>query len=451
MMKGLVKLTVMIGILWLIVKAFQFPWVQKKLSEGVESGITHISETEVVQEYQQKFSSYGKIIEDMNLPIFRQHTPPTVVLLEDKYPMPTEKTSVSSDLPSPSIDTDKSKVIPKENTSVSPDLPSTSIDTDKNKAIPTENTSVSANLPKETVKNITPVKALETNQIIGMYFSRYGITNNATEEVIRQRVRYYHSQGINTIIHGVAGNGCTMYNSSVMKKNIGLQSCPNEFQEKWLDWLIDEAHKQGMEVHAYFEKGIKIDQNSPIFKLAQSKNWLVEGVDRTYSGIDHYILDVGNPEVANLLIEMITEFVQKYPNIDAVQWDDYLGYHSSLPSEKNRTAILTNFVQKMIASIKQANPKVSFDICHHNSYWAKKEFAADFDAWGVDRVFIQAYNDHNFREELVYAKKYNGIAITDKQLSRLKEVIDNKKIEAVLLFPLTENPENLAKKWRDYL
>ncbi|MGI0483391.1 family 10 glycosylhydrolase [Geminocystis sp. CENA526] len=377
----------------------------KKISEGVENGINHVSQTEVVQEYQQKFSPYWELIKEIDLPIFRQQTPPTIVLLEDNYPIPSENS-------------------PPPNT---------------------------PELKKETIVNVAPVELLETNQIIGIYMSRYEITNNASEDAIRQKVRHYRSQGINTIIHGVAGNGCTMYDSEVMQKHIGLQRCPNKFREQWLHWLIDEAHKQGMEVHAYFEKGIKIDHGSPIFNLAKSKNWLVPGIDRTYDGVDHYILDVNNPEVANLFIDMTTEFVQKYPNIDAVQWDDYLGYHSSLPSEENRTPILTNFVQRMITSIKKANPNVSFDICHHNPYWAKKEFAADFDAWGVDRVFIQAYNDNNFREELAYAKKYNGIAITDKQLTRLKEVIDNEKIEGVLLFSLAGNPQNLAVQWREYL
>lgn len=426
MIKGFVKLTFWIGIFWLIAKGFQLPWVQKKVSEGIESGMSHISQTEVAQEYQKKFSSYWEIIEEMNLPIFHKQTPPTVVLLEDKYSIPT-------DTPTSPPTTSK------------PPTPSTTTKP------PTTSKPPITELKEKTVANVASAQLMETNQIIGLYLSRYDVTNNASEEAIRQKVRYYRSQGINTLIHGVAGNGCTMYNSQVMKKQIGLQSCPNQFQSQWLDWLIDEAHKQGMEVHAYFEKGIKIDQNSPIFNLAKSKNWLVPGVDRTYSNVEHYILDVGNPEVANLFIGMVTEFVQKYPDIDAVQWDDYLGYHSSLSSKQNRTPILTNFVQTMIASMKKANPNVSFDICHHNPYWAKKEFSANFDAWGVDRVFIQAYNDDNFREELAYAKKYNGIAITDKQLKRLKEVIDNDKIEGVLLFSLAGNPQNLAEKWREHL
>ncbi|MBO3461466.1 family 10 glycosylhydrolase [Aetokthonos hydrillicola Thurmond2011] len=319
-------------------------------------------------------------------------------------------------------------------------------------SIPTSSPSV--NLPSKneqaSAKTITPRKipiaptAWEKKAIRGIYLSRYQITNNADEQTIRERVRYYHSQGINTIIHGVWGNGCTMYNSQVMQQTLGYKSCPNEFQDQWLDWLIDEAHKQGMQVHAYFEKGIKIDKNSPIYDLAVSRQWIVPGVDKTYAGIDHYVLDVEVPEVANLFRNVLVEFVQKYPKIDAVQWDDYLGYYAELPGKVDRTAKLTTFIQQMITAMKQANPSVSFDICHHNPYWAKRYFAADWQKWKVDRVFIQDYNDANFKEELNYAKNYAGIAITDKQLNRLKELVDNREIKGILVFPLSGQPEETA-------
>ncbi|MBD2731481.1 family 10 glycosylhydrolase [Nostoc sp. FACHB-892] len=289
----------------------------------------------------------------------------------------------------------------------------------------------------------------EKKVIRGIYLTRYQATNNADEQTIRERVRYYHSQGINTIIHGVWGNGCTMYNSDVMQRTLGYRSCPNQFQDQWLNWLIDEAHKQGMQVHAYFEKGIKIDKNSPIFDLAIAKKWIVPGVDKTYSEIDHYVLDVEIPEVTSFFKNILVEFVQKYPNIDAVQWDDYLGYYAELPGKVDRTTNLTSFVQQMVSSMKKANSSVSFDICHHNPYWAKKYFAADWEKWGVDRVFIQAYNDTNFVEELNYAQKYAGVAITDRQLGRLKELIDNPKIKSILVFPFSGNPEKTASSLKN--
>ncbi|MBE9197926.1 MULTISPECIES: family 10 glycosylhydrolase [unclassified Nodularia (in: cyanobacteria)] len=282
--------------------------------------------------------------------------------------------------------------------------------------------------------------------IRGIYFSRYYITNNANEQTIRQRVRQYRSQGFNTIIHGVWGNGCTMYNSDVMQQKLGFKSCPNKFQDQWLDWLIDEAHKQDMEVHAYFEKGIKIDKNSPIFDLAIARRWVVPGVDRTYSNIEHYVLDVEIPEVANFFKNISVEFVTKYPQIDAVQWDDYLGYHAELPGQVDRTANLTKFVQEMVSGIKQANPKVSFDISHHNPYWAKRYFAADWLNWNIDRVFIQVYNDDNFQEELKYVRSVDGIGISDNQFHRLEAIINNPQIKSVLVFPIDGQPEKTATK-----
>ncbi len=293
-------------------------------------------------------------------------------------------------------------------------------------------------------RSTSPQTPWEQKQIRGIYLGRYQVTNNASEATIRERVRYYRKQGMNTIIHGVWGNGCTMYKSEVMQQTFGIQSCPNQFQDKWLEWLIDEAHKQGMQVHAYFEKGIKIDKNSPIFDTAIAKRWIVPGVDRTYPGVEHYVLDVEIPEVAELFKQISVEFVKKYPTIDAVQWDDYLGYHAELPGKVDRTTHLTHFVQQMKADIKKVNPKVSFDICHHNPYWGKRYFAADWANWNVDRAFIQIYNDANFKEELEYAGQYEGVAISDKQLNRLQELIDNPKIKSILVFPSDGKPEETA-------
>jgi uncharacterized lipoprotein YddW (UPF0748 family) len=299
-------------------------------------------------------------------------------------------------------------------------------------------------VPIITKKSPSSQTAWEKKEIRGIYLSRYQITNNASEQVIRQRVTYYRAQGINTIVHGVWGNGCTMYDSRVMQQTFGPKSCPNQFQSQWLDWLIDEAHKQGMEVHAYFEKGIKIDKNSPIFDEAVAKRWIVPGVDKTYAGIEQYVLDMEVPEVSDFFRKISVEFVQKYPTVDAVQWDDYLGYYAGLPGKIDRTENLTSFVRKMRSDIKKVNSNVSFDLCHHNPYWSKRYFAADWINWNVDRVFIQTYNDANFNQELDYAEKYAGAAISDRQLYRLKELVNNTKIKSVLVFPLSGKPEETA-------
>lgn len=306
-------------------------------------------------------------------------------------------------------------------------------------------------LPTHQPQAVTTQALWQSKEIRGIYLSRYQVTGSTREETIRDRVRYYKSQGINTIIHGVWGNGCPMYNSEVMQDTFGIKSCPNAFNEDWLDWLIDEAHKQGMQVHAYFEKGIKLDEDSPIFERAVANHWFVPGIDRTYASVEHYILDVDKPAVSTFFSQISAEFVRKYPTIDAVQWDDYLGYHADLPGSQDRTASLTRFVQRLRTSVKQANPSVSFDLCHHNPYWSSRYFAADWTNWDADRAFIQVYNDNNFQDELAYAEEHSGVAITENQLHRLDELVKNENIESILIFPSQGNPEEAAGLVKNYV
>ncbi len=105
----------------------------------------------------------------------------------------------------------------------------------------------------------------------------------------------------------------------------------------------------------------------------------------------------------------------------------------------------------MISEVKKANNSISFDISHHNPYWSKRYFAADWENWSVDRVFIQAYNEDNFKEELNYGAKYDGIAITDQQLHRLQELANNKNIDSILVFPLSGKPEETASRVKNSL
>ncbi|MGF1492498.1 MAG: family 10 glycosylhydrolase [Microcoleaceae cyanobacterium] len=380
------------------------------------------------------------------LPNYQQSAPAEVTAASDQTVPGNHSTPASNEPTSPISNSPNSSspAAPNSNSPV-PSLPPAPIpNSQASPATPVPN---SQDSDSPTAPKGSSLQAIwKEKEIRGIYLSRYQATNNASEQTIRERVRYYHSQGINTIIHGVWGNGCTMYNSEVMQQTFGYNSCPNQFQAQWIDWLIDEAHKQGMEVHAYFEKGIKIDENSPIFDEAVAKRWIVPGVDKTYAGIDHYVLDVEIPEVANLFKQISVEFVKKYPTIDAVQWDDYLGYHDELPGKVDRTTRLTNFVRQMRDDIKTANPNVSFDLCHHNPYWGKRYFAADWKNWNADRVFIQIYNDANFNEELNYAENHAGVAISDQQLNRLEELVNNPKIKSILLFPSSGQSEEDAAK-----
>lgn len=104
----------------------------------------------------------------------------------------------------------------------------------------------------------------------------------------------------------------------------------------------------------------------------------------------------------------------------------------------------------MIAQMKEANPNVSFDICHHNPYWAKTYFDADWENWDVDRVFIQVYNMDNFQDEMKYVAANDGIAITERQFDYLPQLVNNPEIDSILLFPL-EKPDKMAATYHQLI
>jgi uncharacterized lipoprotein YddW (UPF0748 family) len=314
-----------------------------------------------------------------------------------------------------------------------------------NITVPSEPSNAAATATESFTPQTLPIV---NKQIVAMYFSRFLAGENKDEQSVRSQVRYYQARGINTLIVGVWGNGCAMYHSKVTTKLFGQSSCSSTFQAQWLDWTIDEAHKQGMQVHGYFERGIKIDSSSPIYNLAVTRNWLVPGVDRTYPGMDQRVFDVENPAVVNLYHNVMTEFVTRYPKIDAVQWDDFLAYSVTLPGE-NRTAKLTKFVNDLIKTTKQSNPKVSFDLCNLNPSWSKAKYSADWKQWHVDRTFVEVYNEPSFEHELAtYAEKSDGIAITDQQFNRLPELIENEKIKSILILPLQNKQRIAANNFR---
>ena len=85
---------------------------------------------------------------------------------------------------------------------------------------PPEPSAPTATNPEVEKTPSTSQTAWEKKALRGIYLSRYQVTNNASEQMIRDRVRYYHAQGFNTIIHGVWGNACTMYKSEVMEQTL---------------------------------------------------------------------------------------------------------------------------------------------------------------------------------------------------------------------------------------
>lgn len=93
--------------------------------------------------------------------------------------------------------------------------------------------------------------------------------------------------------------------------------------------MLDEAHKRGMKVHAWFnpyrvsvntKPGTIRELNStlsqqPASVYVQHRDWIRTSGDR-------FVLDPGIPEVQDWITSIVAEVVSRYP-VDGVQFDDY--------------------------------------------------------------------------------------------------------------------------------
>ena len=149
-----------------------------------------------------------------------------------------------------------------------------------------------------------------------------------------------------------------------------------------LQFAIEEAHKRGLELHAWFNpfRAQVSDNNetSPRHVCRQNPGWI-----RTYSTLKW--LDPGEPEVRAYVRKIILDVVQRY-DIDGVHLDDYFypypvstrsGSKRTFPDDKTwnkygttsgtgrsewRQGNVNSFVQDLYVSIKAAKPWVKFGI-----------------------------------------------------------------------------------------
>lgn len=147
-----------------------------------------------------------------------------------------------------------------------------------------------------------------------------------------------------------------------------------------LKFFIDEAHKRGLEFHAWFNPyriTLKVGEEIPKNHIALKKeDWIIE-----YGGKFYY--DPGNPEARKFNEDVIIEVVKNY-DIDGVHMDDY--FYPYPIYDKNKKIIEFNdeksykkyglnvakddwrrkntdlFVKNLSEKIKTVKPKVRFGI-----------------------------------------------------------------------------------------
>ncbi|SMD45938.1 Uncharacterized lipoprotein YddW, UPF0748 family [Aquiflexum balticum DSM 16537] len=134
---------------------------------------------------------------------------------------------------------------------------------------------------------------------------------------------YYKSLNFNAVIVQIRTSGDAFYPSNFAPWSrylTGKEGQKPSTTEDPLSWMILEAHRRGLEFHAWlnpYRATMNLDTKllSAEHDFFKHKNWMVKYDTK-------YYYNPGLPEVRAHLVNIIREVVQNY-NVDAIHFDDY--------------------------------------------------------------------------------------------------------------------------------
>lgn len=228
--------------------------------------------------------------------------------------------------------------------------------------------------------------------------------------------------GVNTVFFQVKPDGTALWPSQILPWSDTLTGKIGEDPGyDPLQFMLDEAHKRGMKVHAWFNP-YRVSTNTKASTVAELNNTLsnqppsvfVLHRDWIRTASDRYVVDPGIPEARDWITSVVAEVVKRYP-VDGVQFDDYFytespgatlndsqtfqkygqGFASKADWRRHNTQLL---IEQVSRTIKQLNPNVEFGVSpagvwrnrSHDPAGSETSGAAAYDeAYADTRLWVQ--------------------------------------------------------------
>ena len=262
-----------------------------------------------------------------------------------------------------------------------------------------------------------------------------------SRENIKITVKNAVKYGINNLFVVVWNKGVTQYPSEVLEKYIGIKQDLKFSGFDPLELLIEESHKEGIKVHAWFEFGFSYaynDLNS--IWLNKFPDWAGRDSDGNLLKKNNFLWwNAMNPEPQKLLLDLVSEVVMNY-KIDGIQGDDRL---PAMPSEggyddftkklyfddfgkqpplnykdenwlKWRADKLSEFGKTVYNSVKKIDPDVLVSWAPSIYPWALREYLQDWPKW-LDEGYADFIIPQFYRRNIEDYKKI--IDQIDQQVS----------------------------------
>lgn len=233
---------------------------------------------------------------------------------------------------------------------------------------------------------LTTVSRLDWPPVSSVNISPPALRINRQQQALKDKLDKLKSLGINTVFFQVKPDGTALWSSKIlpwsdmMTGNIGENPGYDP-----LKFMLDEAHKRGMKVHAWFNP-YRVSVNTRPSTVAELNRTLSLNPASVYvlhrdwirtSG-NRFVLDPGIPEARDWITSIVAEVVANYP-VDGVQFDDYFytdspdsalndnqtwkkygqGYSSKADWRRHNTQQL---IAQVSRTIKQLKPDVEFGV-----------------------------------------------------------------------------------------
>lgn len=192
----------------------------------------------------------------------------------------------------------------------------------------------------------------------------------AQQKEFIQKLDQLEEMGINTVMVQVRPKADALYSSTINPWSDVLTGVQGKYPGyDPLAFMIEEAHKRGMELHAWLNpyritsSGTNVNALSDWHPAKWNPSWVM-----TYNNALYY-----NPEVEGVkqhIEETVEEIISNY-DVDGIHFDDYFypsGY--PLPAGEGPDGVVANsrrehvndMVRRVSQVIKRVNPKVEFGI-----------------------------------------------------------------------------------------
>ncbi|WP_237391095.1 glycoside hydrolase family 10 protein [Dryocola clanedunensis] len=263
---------------------------------------------------------------------------------------------------------------------------------------------------------LTTVSRLDWPPIASVNASSSAQRISQQQQALRLKLDNLKSLGINTVFFQVKPDGTALWASKILPWSDMMTGKIGEYPGyDPLQFMLDEAHKRGIKVHAWFNP-YRVSLNTrpstvnelnrtlsldPASVFVLHRDWI-----RTAS--DRFVLDPGIPEARDWITSIVAEVVANYP-VDGVQFDDYFyaespgsalndsqtfkkygqGFSSKADWRRHNTQQL---IEQVSRAIKQLKPGVEFGVSPAGVWRNRSQDAAGSDTRGA-AAYDEAFAD----------------------------------------------------------